>query len=148
MGSELIQPEGSRHRSPPSRSRSPPTSAAKSRRLHEEAEDDTDIKLSLACLICSGLVVDAVQTPCCGRLHCRACISKWLKYPTSKSACSQCRTKIDPSDLIKDVQCERISAARLRGCTYAEHGCVFQANRAGMRDHELVCDFVPRSLLR
>ncbi len=115
-----------------------PSSSANSKRRCEEADDDTDIKLSLICLICSGLVVDAVQTPCCGRLHCRSCITKWLNFPTSLSVCSHCRTKIDVADLIKDVQCERASASRMRSCPHAEHGCEALANRAGMAEHELV----------
>jgi hypothetical protein len=125
-----------------------PPSTSKSKRRCEQPDDDSDIKLSLVCLICSGLVVDAVQTPCCGRLHCRSCITKWLKFPTSRSACSNCRAKIDLTALIRDVQCERLSAAKLRGCAHAEHGCTVTANRAGMTEHELVCEFVPRSVLR
>ena len=125
-----------------------PPSSAKAKRRCEDADDDTEIKLSLVCLICSGLVVDAVQTPCCGRLHCRACITKWLKYPTSKSACSQCRATIDPLDLIKDVQCERLSAAKMRSCPFAENGCPLVANRLTMRDHEHVCECIPHSVLR
>jgi hypothetical protein len=80
--------------------------------------------------------------------YCRSCITKWLKFPTSLSVCSHCRAKIDPLDLIKDVQCERASAAKLRGCPHAESGCQVLANRAGMKEHELVCEFVPRSQLR
>ena len=80
--------------------------------------------------------------------HCRSCITKWLKFPTSLSVCSHCRAKIDPLDLIKDVQCERASAAKLRCCPHADSGCEVLANRAGMKEHELLCEFVPRSQLR
>jgi hypothetical protein len=42
--------------------------SAHSKRCCKERDDgtetDSDIKLSLMCLICRGLVVDAVQTPC------------------------------------------------------------------------------------
>jgi hypothetical protein len=122
--------------------------AAACKRRGEDPDDDSEITLSLACLVCSGLVVDAVQTPCCGRLHCRSCITKWLRFPTSRSACSNCRAKIDPEQLIRDVRCERLSAAKLRSCPHAEYGCTILANRAAMVEHELVCDFVPRCVLR
>jgi hypothetical protein len=127
--------------------KSPPPTAT-SKRLCEQSDDDSEVRLSLVCLICSGLVVDAVQTPCCGRLHCRSCITKWLRFPTSRSCCSHCRAKIEAVDLIRDVRCERLSAAKLRECPHAEHGCTILANRAAMIEHELVCDFVPRCVLR
>ena len=126
---------------------SPPSTAARKRRC-EQSDDDSEITLSLVCPACSGLVVDAVQTPCCGRLHCRSCITKWLLSPTSCSACSNCRAKIDPEQLSRDVRCERLSAAKLRSCPHAEYGCTILANRAAMVEHELVCDFVPRCVLR
>jgi hypothetical protein len=123
----------------------PPTT---SKRRCEEPDDDSEITLSLVCLICSGLVVDAVQTPCCGRLHCRSCITKWLRFPTSRSSCSNCRARIDPEQLIRDVRCERLSAAKLRSCPHAEYGCAILANRAAMVEHELECEFVARCVLR
>jgi hypothetical protein len=95
----------------------------------------------LQCLICFELVVDAVQVRCCGALHCRACISKCEK-------CPMCRKPVSADTIMPDVRCERLSAAAVRPCLYAEDGCVFKGNRASTSAHEEICDFVPRSVLR
>jgi hypothetical protein len=36
----------------------------------------------------------------------------------------------------------------LRPCPNAQHGCDFNGNRASVTEHEAICDFVPRSVLR
>ena len=95
----------------------------------------------LQCLICFELVVDAVQVRCCGALHCRACISKC-------ATCPLCRKPVSADTIIPDVRCERLSAAAIRPCSYAEEGCVFKANRTSVAAHEELCDYVPRSVLR
>jgi hypothetical protein len=95
----------------------------------------------LQCLICFELVVDAVQVRCCGALHCRACISKC-------ATCPLCRKPVSADTIIPDVRCERLSAAAIRPCSYAEEGCAFKANRASVAAHEELCDYVPRSVLR
>jgi hypothetical protein len=78
---------------------------------------------------------------CCGALHCRACISKC-------ATCPLCRKPVSADTIIPDVRCERVSAAAIRPCSYAEEGCVFKANRASVAAHEELCDYVPRSVLR
>ncbi len=42
-----------------------------------------------------------------------------------------------------------LTRARERSaCPYSEYGCAVLADRVGMVQHERVCDFIPRSLLR
>ena len=110
------------------------STAVKRQRAADENEE-------LQCLICFELVVDAVQVRCCGALHCRACISKCDK-------CPQCRKPVNADAIVPDVRCERLSAAAIRPCSYAEEGCVFKANRTSIAAHEEMCDYVPRSVLR
>ena len=100
-----------------------------------------DASENLQCLICQELVVHAVQVVCCGALHCRACISKCDR-------CPQCRKLVTADCIIRDVRCERLAAACLRPCPNAQHGCDFNGNRASVTEHEAICDFVPRSVLR
>jgi hypothetical protein len=100
-----------------------------------------DVSESLQCLICQELVVDAVQVVCCGALHCRACISKCDR-------CPQCRKPVTADCIVRDVRCERLAAACVRPCPNAQHGCNFNKNRASVTEHEAICDFVPRSVLR
>jgi hypothetical protein len=50
--------------------------------------------------------------------------------------------------IVRDVRCERLAAACLRPCPNAQHGCDFNGNRASVTEHEAICDFVPRSVLR
>jgi len=95
----------------------------------------------LQCIICLELVVDAVQVRCCGGLHCRACISKC-------TSCPRCRKPLNKDSIIPDVNCERLSAAALRACSYADDGCDFIGNRAAVAAHEDSCEFVPRSVLK
>jgi hypothetical protein len=51
-------------------------------------------------------------------------------------------------EIVPDARSERLSAARLRACAYAEHGCKFEGNRVAVIGHEKSCDSVPRSVLR
>ena len=95
----------------------------------------------LQCLVCHELVVDATQVTCCGALHCRSCISR---CPT----CPNCRKPLSSKSIIPDVRCERLSAAHHRPCLYKDHGCKFEGNRISVESHELLCEFVPRSVLR
>ena len=115
-----------------------PASVSTAVKRQRAASDENE---ELQCLICFELVVDAVQVRCCGALHCRACISKCDK-------CPQCRKPVNADAIIPDVRCERLSAAAIRPCSYAEEGCVFKANRASVAAHEELCDYVPRSVLR
>jgi hypothetical protein len=114
---------------------SPASVAALKRQFSLDASED------LQCLICQELVVDAVQVVCCGALHCRACISKCDR-------CPQCRKLVTADCIVRDVRCERLAAACLRPCPNAQHGCDFNGNRASVTEHEAICDFVPRSVLR
>ena len=98
-----------------------PTAVKRPRAAADENEE-------LQCLICFELVVDAVQVRCCGALHCRACISQCEK-------CPMCRKPVNADTIIPDVRCERLSAAAIRPCSYAEEGCVFKANRASVAAH-------------
>ena len=100
-----------------------------------------DATENLQCLICQELVVDAVQVICCGALHCRACISKCDK-------CPQCRKHVNADCIVPDVRCESLAAACSRPCSNAQHGCIFNGNRASVTAHEDICEFVPRSILR
>ena len=105
------------------------------KRQRSEPEENEEMQ----CLICLDLVVDAVQVSCCGALHCRACILHC-------TVCPQCRRAI-PS-IVPDFRRERLSAAALRHCPQQENGCQFRGNRASVANHEEICDFVPRALLR
>jgi hypothetical protein len=111
--------------------------ASVSKRQRAAADENEELQ----CLICFELVVDAVQVRCCGALHCRACISRC-------ATCPLCRRPVNADTIIPDVRCERLSAAAIRPCSYAEEGCVFKANRASVAAHEELCDYVPRSVLR
>ena len=119
-----------------------------SKRLRsEDPEEEEEEESRLRCVICTKLVEDAVQSPCCGTLHCRACLARWLSTPSSCSKCAVCRRPIS-SALITDVRAERESAAAARGCCYVEHGCTMKGNRKEMREHESSCEFIPLSALR
>ena len=115
-----------------------PASVATAVKRQRAAADEHE---ELQCLICFELVVDAVQVRCCGALHCRACISKC-------TTCPMCRKPVNADTIIPDVRCERLSAAAIRPCSYAEEGCAFKANRTSVAAHEELCDYVPRSVLR
>jgi hypothetical protein len=114
---------------------SPASVSAPKRRAFSSEEID------LQCLICQDLAVDATQTMCCGALHCRSCISQC-------PSCPNCRKTLERDSIIPDVRCERLSAARVRMCSYAVDGCIFEGNRSSVAAHEQQCDFVPRSVLR
>jgi hypothetical protein len=114
---------------------SPASVSAPKRRAFSSDEID------LQCLICQDLAVDATQTMCCGALHCRSCISQC-------PSCPNCRKTLEKDSIIPDVRCERLSAARVRMCSYADNGCAFEGNRSSVAAHEQQCDFVPRSVLR
>ena len=115
-----------------------PASVSTAVKRQRAAADENE---ELQCLICFELVVDAVQVRCCGALHCRACISKC-------TTCPMCRKPVNADTIIPDVRCERLSAAAIRPCAYAEEGCAFKANRSSVAAHEELCDYVPRSVLR
>ena len=125
----------------------PAQASAGSKRRSRETEDEDEEEASLQCVICTKLVEDAVQSPCCGTLHCRACLTRWLQTPSSSSKCAVCRQLI-VKGLITDVRAERESAAAVRRCSYAAHGCTMKGNRKEMREHESSCDFVPLTSLR
>jgi hypothetical protein len=117
------------------------------RRENSDAIDDDDDD-TLQCAICSRLAEDAVQTPCCGTLNCRACIKRWLVTPSSRSKCAFCRAFVNPNGLITDVRAERASAAAIRCCSYSEHGCDAKGSRKEMLEHERCCQRVPVSVLK
>lgn len=114
--------------------------------LTEPADEDEESPWN--CTICTKLAEDAVQTPCCGMLHCRSCIKQWLATPSSRSQCAFCRSSVSPWSLIKDVRAERESAAAMRKCNYAEHGCKAKGSRKEMLEHQRSCHFVPVGILR
>jgi hypothetical protein len=62
--------------------------------------------------------------------------------------CPSCRKPLSLDEIVPDARCERLSAARLRPCPYAEQGCNFNGNRAAVASHEKQCESVPRSVLR
>lgn len=95
----------------------------------------------LLCSICLRMAVHAVQSACCGNLHCRSCIAVWL---ASNSTCPCCRDRLRSDSVLPDIRAERRSAAALRPCSYINHGCRFEGNRAAMADHEIMCAFVPQ----
>ena len=117
------------------------------REYSHDAVDGSDDS-ELQCMICTKLAEDAVQTQCCGTLHCRACITRWLSGPSSRSSCAFCRASISASGLITDVRAERESSAAVRRCCFAEQGCGATGNRKEMLQHEKHCDRVPVGVLR
>jgi hypothetical protein len=117
-----------------------PASAANFKR-HASLHDESDLQ----CLICHELVLDATQTTCCGAMHCRRCISHWME---SRPTCPSCRKPLSADEVVPDARNERLSAARLRACAYAQHGCKFEGNRTAVSSHEQECESVPRSVLR
>jgi hypothetical protein len=117
-----------------------------SRENSEDADDGADD--SLQCAICTKLAEDAVQTPCCGTLNCRACIKRWLATPSSRSNCAFCRAFVNPNSLITDIRAERDSAAAIRRCSFSEHGCDAKGSRKDMLEHERQCQCVPATVLR
>ena len=146
--------EGLRNHSPENRESAGPdvpceltagTKRGSRENLPDSAEDEES---PWHCAICTKLAEDAVQTPCCGTLHCRACIKRWLATPSSRSQCAFCRSRVSPNSLITDVRAERESASAVRRCSFAEHGCKAEGNRKKILEHERSCDFVPLSNLR
>ena len=109
------------------------------KRKRDLASED-DIK----CSVCFDFAVDATQTPCCGQIFCKICITMWTN---AHSACPICRTTISSSDLLKDIRTERKSANYYRACNYCEQGCPFVGTRNEINQHELKCDFLPKDVL-
>lgn len=110
--------------------------------LGKRKSDHTDgageIDEDLSCVTCYDLVVNATQTPCCGSLFCRECISKWL---TSKETCPCCRKMLLEKQLITDVRTERKSANHPRCCKYKNEGCNFIGTRNEMMAHNSTCQY-------
>jgi hypothetical protein len=113
--------------------------------LGDSAGDEDE---SLQCAICTKLAEDAVQTPCCGTLSCRACIERWLAARPWRPTCAFCRANIAAHRLITDVRAERQSAAVVRRCCYADYGCDAKGCRKDMLAHERSCERAPATVLR
>lgn len=98
------------------------------KRAHEASSaEDT---LNLDCGICHSLMVDAVQTQCCGGGFCRACLQAVL----APRRCPLCRAALAMSSVVSDPRAERLSAAKLRACPE----CAFHGNRADVDAHRRV----------
>ena len=99
--------------------------------------------IDLDCLICHNLVVNSVQSPCCGALFCRGCVETWLERAT-ETFCPNCRQPLTKEELQKDAYRERLSANFKRRCRYHEsEGCAFVGNREAISVHEKICPKMP-----
>lgn len=85
--------------------------------------------LDLTCVICFSLVVDAVQTGCCGAGFCRKCISQVQRGPMPTRKCPVCRKHA--FSVYPDARAERLSVAKMRDC----ERCAFSGNRLQMNRH-------------
>lgn len=104
------------------------TAFTMAKRAHEsESSRDT---LNLDCGICHSLMVDAVQTKCCGGGFCRTCLDAVL----APRRCPLCRAALTKAIIVSDPRAERLSAAKIRTCP----DCAFHGNRADLDVHRRV----------
>lgn len=101
-------------------------SMAKKKRKAEKVSESEE----LDCSICYELVEDAVQTPCCGNLYCRACITEAL---SNRKSCPTCRKTLCVVQLTPDHRAERKSKAMVRPCS--QGNCSFTGNHQAMQAH-------------
>jgi hypothetical protein len=107
--------------------------------VHESA-----VSNDIACEICHGLVIDAVQLSCCGSLGCRCCAGSLL---AGVETCPFCKRPSSQTSLIVDKRAEQRSASHVRECCYKADGCKFTGDRNDVKEHEKYCEFVPRHKL-
>jgi hypothetical protein len=97
----------------------------------------------IECTICTCLVENARQSPCCACLYCKECIETWI-ITQKKTTCPQCRATLTLNDVQIDAYRERLSMNFNRRCKYYEGGeCPFIGNRATMFEHEANCPNIP-----
>ena len=61
-------------------------------------DNDASLNENYKCSICSGVLVSAVNVPCCGTSYCDKCVRK--KLVTTNFSCPGCKTQISPDLLV------------------------------------------------
>lgn len=107
-------------------------------------QDGVSSNGDLDCGVCLGLVDEASQSPCCGALYCHKCI---VEAVVEASKCPHCRARMTTRDIQKDLRTDRLSAAVVRPCAYAEHRCPFTGTRQEVVNHEVTCKYLPVELV-
>ena len=65
----------------------------------------SNIKQSLTCVICYGVLKDAVSITTCGHIYCKGCIEDWFK---KSHTCPTCRAKCSIQSTVPCVQIRQV----------------------------------------
>jgi hypothetical protein len=86
---------------------------------------------NLLCPICINVLDNPLRTPC-GHVFCGACISEWVD---NTPACPECRTEVEPAQMLPDRFADRLVANLQSFCTFRKGGCQWVGKRGDMCGH-------------
>jgi len=96
---------------------------------------------TLYCAICHYLLIDCVETPCCGVGYCRACIESYLNSCLIRN-CPSCRsTKLTIASLRTNKLAQRIVDNYPVECINKSNGCNAKIVWGIKQAHEELCDY-------